>query len=312
MTQKIRLTSMSKIPDLLLQSSSLAPSPHSAQLALPPKRSGLLAALSVAILLISICQPRIFAQTPDPSSAQSNAPAPPAQATAPAPPAQSMAPAAAAQTMPPVPPPAPPNQEDQTKRIFGVVPNFTAVYTTTILPRQTVKDKFMDATEDSFDYSAIFVPAVLAGYLMETNATPEFHQGAAGYARYFWHSAVDQTSENYFVEFFVPIVTHEDTRYYTLGHGGFFRRTGYALSRAVVTRSDASKEVFNVSEVLGAGASAGLSSAYYPSSQRSLPSVSKAWGIDIAVDSVSFVLKEFWPDINHRMFGGARPQSDSH
>jgi hypothetical protein len=73
---------------------------------------------------------------------------------------------------------------------------------------------------------------------MDERATPEFHQGAAGYARYFWHSAVDQTSENYMVEFIFPTLTREDSRYYTLGHGGFIKRTGYALSRAVVTRSN--------------------------------------------------------------------------
>ena len=73
---------------------------------------------------------------------------------------------------------------------------------------------------------------------MATHATPEFRQGAAGYARYFWHAAVDQTSENYMVEFVVPAITHEDARYYTLGSGGFLRRTSYALSRAVITRSE--------------------------------------------------------------------------
>jgi hypothetical protein len=103
---------------------------------------------------------------------------------------------------------------------------------------------------------------MLTAYDMGIDATPEFHQGAAGFARYFWHNAVDQTSENYMVEFVVPSITHEDTRYYTLGRGGFFKRTGYALSRAVVTRSDAGNNVFNASEVLGAGASAGLSSSH--------------------------------------------------
>ena len=102
------------------------------------------------------------------------------------------------------------------------------------------------------------------------------------------------------VEFVVPAVTHEDPRYYTLGHGGFFKRTGYALSRAVVTRSDSGKEVFNVSEVLGSGASAGLSSLYYPSRERSLGNTGTEWGLDVAIDSAAFVVKEFWPDINHR------------
>ncbi len=37
------------------------------------------------------------------------------------------------------------------------------------------------------------------------------------------------------VEFFVPAMTHEDTRFYTLGRGGFLKRATYALSRVVVT-----------------------------------------------------------------------------
>jgi hypothetical protein len=194
----------------------------------------------------------------------------------------------------------------QTKRILEIVPNFRAISADEKLPPQTVKEKFITCTEDSFDYSSIWVPAMLAGYSMATKATPEFGQGAAGYGRYLWHTAVDQTSENYMVEFVVPTMTREDTRYYTLGRGGFFKRTGYALSRAVVTRSDSGKDVFNVSEVVGAGAAAGISNLYYPSPERSLGNTGKNWGIDVAVDGMAFVAKEFWPDINRWLFHGAK------
>jgi hypothetical protein len=190
----------------------------------------------------------------------------------------------------------------QTKRILGIMPNFRAISADEKLPPESVKKKFMDATQDSFDYSSIFFPAVIAAYNMDQRSTPEFHEGAAGFARYFWHSAVDQTSENYFVEFIVPTMTHEDARYYTLGHGGFFKRTGYALSRAVVTRSNSGKETFNISEVVGAGASSGLSTAYYPSAHRSLGSVGSEWAIDVGIDSGVFWFTEFWPDINRHVF----------
>ena len=195
----------------------------------------------------------------------------------------------------------------QTRRILGIIPNFRAVSTDEKLPPQTTKQKFVTATEDSFDYSSIVIPALVAAYSMETKATPEFHQGAAGYGRYFWHAAVDQTSENYMVEFIVPSITHEDTRYYTLGRGGFVKRTGYALSRAVITRSDSSREVFNFSEVVGAGAAAGLSSLYYPTRERSFGNTGKEWGLNVGIDGISFVAKEFWPDINYRLFHGNRP-----
>lgn len=206
-----------------------------------------------------------------------------------------------------VTPPAPITAKPQTKRILGIIPNFRAVSTDSKLAPQTLKEKFVTTTEDSFDYSSAVIPILLAGYNMGLKSTPQFHQGAAGYGRYLWHSALDQTTENYFVEFAVPVLTREDSRYYTLGRGGFFKRTGYAVSRAVVTRSDAGKNVFNVSEVVGAGASAGLANAYYPAPERNFSNTATNWGLDIGIDAFTFVLKEFWPDINQRFFHYDQP-----
>jgi hypothetical protein len=205
--------------------------------------------------------------------------------------------------------PAASDRAPQTRRILGIIPNFRAISTDEKLPPQTVKDKFVTASQDSFDYSSIFIPLLIAGYSLGTNATPEFGHGGVGFGRYLWHAAVDQTSENYLVEFVVPVVTHEDTRYYTLDRGTFLKRAGYALSRAVVTRSDSGKEVFNVSEVVGAGASAGLSSLYYPTRQRSFGNTGEEWGLDVGIDAASFLAKEFWPDINHWLFHGAPPSA---
>jgi hypothetical protein len=199
------------------------------------------------------------------------------------------------------------DQGQQTKRILGIIPNFRAVSANVHLPPQSVKEKFITASQDSFDYSSLFFPAVIAAYSQATNATPEFHQGAAAYGRYFWHAFVDQTSENYFVEFIVPSITHEDIRYYTLGSGGFWKRTGYSLSRAVITRNDAGHDTFNISEVVGAGAAAGISNLYYPQSERTFGNTASKWGLNVGIDAGTFVFKEFWPDINHAIFHGAKP-----
>jgi hypothetical protein len=248
-----------------------------------------------------------YDQAPTAVSDASPAPATGADAQATAAPAQSSsANTPAPQNQPGQNQPSQSATEDsgdkQTKRILGIVPNFRAISADQKLPPETVKEKFVDATEDSFDYSSLFFPLVIAGYNQARDATPQFHQGAAGYARYFWHSAVDQTSENYMVEFIFPAVTHEDARYYTLGHGGFWKRTGYALSRAVVTRTDSGKETFNFSEVLGAGSAAGLSNLYYPSAQRTLGNTGSQWGLDVGIDAGVFVFREFWPDINRHIF----------
>ena len=190
----------------------------------------------------------------------------------------------------------------QTKRIMGIIPNFRAVSSTDVLPPQTPKEKFLTATDDSFDYSSVFIPAALAGYNLGTDAYPELGHGAEGYGQYFWRAAVDQTIENYMVGFVVPAIAHQDTRYYTLGHGSFLKRTAYAVSRSVITRSDQAKEQFNVSEVLGAGSSAAISTAYYPDSSRTFEKVGTAWILNVGIDGASMVAKEFWPDINRRLF----------
>ncbi|WP_263368758.1 hypothetical protein [Edaphobacter bradus] len=190
----------------------------------------------------------------------------------------------------------------QTKRILFIIPNFRAVSTFTQLPPQTVKEKFVTASQDSFDYSGIIFSGLLAAEAMATNQYPEFRQGAAGYGRYFWHTFVDQTSENYFVEFIVPAIAHEDTRYYTLGRGGFLKRAGYSLSRVVITRKDDGTRTFNAGEVIGAGAAAGISNLYYPSKERTFGNTAGKWGTNVGLDAGTFLFKEFWPDINRTVF----------
>ncbi|WP_181955716.1 hypothetical protein [Granulicella sp. WH15] len=195
-----------------------------------------------------------------------------------------------------------PHQDVQTKRILGVIPNFRAVTADQHPPAQSVKDKFITASQDSFDYSSLLLPVVVAGINQARNNTPEFHQGAPAYGRYFWHSYVDQAVENYSVEFIVPVITHEDTRYYTLGKGGFLKRAGYSLSRVVVTRSDKGADTVNISEIVGAGMGAGISNLYYPSPERTFSNTAQMWGTNIGIDAATFLFKEFWPDINHSLF----------
>jgi hypothetical protein len=184
----------------------------------------------------------------------------------------------------------------QTKRILGVVPNFAAVSANTQLPPLSAKGKFWLATEDSFDYSSFVWTGILSGQEFGLRNYPEFGHGMAGYGRYYWHTFVDGVSGTYFTEAIVPWVTREDPRYYTRGQGGFFFRTGYALSRVVVTKTDSGGTSFNWSEVVGNGFEAGLSNAYYPRQERGLHQTAINWGAQIESAALNNIAKEFWPD----------------
>jgi hypothetical protein len=192
----------------------------------------------------------------------------------------------------------------QPKRILWIIPNYRAVSANTQLPPASLKDKFWLATQDSFDYSSFVLAGTLAGAGQAKNSTPDFHQGAAGYGRYYWHSFADQAVGNYFTEAIVPAVTREDPHYYTLGRGGFFRRSGYAVSRLVITRTDSGGRTFNFSEIVGNGAGAGISDLYYPSQEQTWTKTGQKWLTQVAIDGVFNIFKEFWPDINRIVFRG--------
>ena len=194
------------------------------------------------------------------------------------------------------------HEDPQQKRIFGIIPNFKSVTAGTKLPPQTVKDKFITASQDSFDYSSLTLALAVTAETYGTSSTPEFGTGGVAFGRYFWHNYVDEISENYFVEFIIPTITHEDTRYYSLGHGGFAKRATYSLSRAFITKSNSGKTTFNSSEIIGAGAAAGMSNLYYPRAERSLDNTINQWGTSVGIDVASFFFREFYPDIYHGIF----------
>jgi hypothetical protein len=189
----------------------------------------------------------------------------------------------------------------QTKRILWVIPNFRSVSANTYLPPQSFKEKMWLATQESFDYSAFIYEGIVAGIAMAGKSEPSFGQGAAGYGLYYGHVFADGTIENYLVEAIVPAILKEDPRYYTLGRGGFFKRTGYAVSRLLITRKDSGDPSFNFSEVIGAGAAAGISNAYYPPGNTWVKTYQR-WGSQIFQDGLSNIAKEFWPDINRAVF----------
>lgn len=196
------------------------------------------------------------------------------------------------------------NEAKQSKRILWIFPNYRAVSADTQLPPLSLKSKFWLATQDSFDYSSFLTAGMIAGISQAKKSYPEFGQGSKGYGRYYWHAVADQAVGNYFTEAIVPTITREDPRYYTLGHGSFLKRTGYAVSRLLVTRTDSGGRTVNISEIAGNGAGAAVSGLYYPSSERTWTKTGQKWITQIALDGVFNIVKEFWPDVNRLVFHG--------
>lgn len=190
-----------------------------------------------------------------------------------------------------------PPEEQQPKRILGLMPNFRAVSAGAFPPPPTPKQAFVIATQNSFDYSSFVFVGITSLLAEGTNAHPQLGKGIAGYGRYYWRGFVDKTDGNYLVIFALPTVFHQDERYYAMGKGGFWKRAFYSASRVAITRDYHGRNGFNISELMGRGIAEGISLSYYPSQDRTAGEIATKYGYAIGRDMLTNVFREFWPDI---------------
>ena len=190
------------------------------------------------------------------------------------------------------------------KRVFGVLPNYRTADGSAPFEPITAKRKFYIAAKDSFDYPVYPLSAAFAGLYQLDDQNPSFGQGVKGYAKRFAASYADQAIGNMMTEAIVPALLHEDPRYFRIGAAGGskWHRVGYAVTRVMVVRTDKGKWDFNYSEWLGNGAAVAISNLYYPGDTRNFGDNVEKLGVQVATDAFSQVLKEFWPDIKHKLF----------
>jgi hypothetical protein len=187
-------------------------------------------------------------------------------------------------------------------RLFYALPNFLTVENAGQIQPLTAGQKFKVVAQGSFDPVQIVWYGALSGIAQAENSEPGYGQGAEGYGKRYGASAADGTIENFLTGAILPSVLHQDPRFFPKGQGSFFDRSGYAVSRIVVTRSDSGHHQFNFSEIFGSAIAAGISTySYHPHDDRTLPNTASVWGTQVGWDTATLVVKEFWPDIRRKM-----------
>jgi hypothetical protein len=203
-------------------------------------------------------------------------------------------------------------------RLFFALPNFLTVENAGKTPPLTAGQKFKVVARGSFDPVQIVWYGALSGVSQAENSEPGFGQGAEGYGKRYGAYAADGTIENFFVGAILPSVLHQDPRFFQKAEGSFFDRAGYAVSRIFVTRSDSGHHQFNFSEIFGAAIASAISTySYHPgrtligrnsegvpqytASDRTLKNTASVWGSQVGYDTITLVIKEFWPDIRRKL-----------
>jgi hypothetical protein len=207
-------------------------------------------------------------------------------------------------------------------RLFLALPNFLTLENAGKVPPLTAGQKFKVVARGSFDKIEFPWYGVLSGISQAENSEPGYGQGMKGYAKRYGSAFADGTIENFITSAILPSILHQDPRFFQSSEGGFGRRAGYAISRIFVTRTDSGHSQFNYSEVLGSALAAAISTnTYHPrafittrynpatgtltyvhnASSRTLTNTASVWGSQVGYDTITIVVKEFWPDIHRKM-----------
>lgn len=166
----------------------------------------------------------------------------------------------------------------------------------------TVKQKFQLFAKETFDPFTFVASAGGAGLSQIGNGNPKYGYGTGAYADRFGAAVADVTTQNFFSDAVLASILHEDPRYFRRGQEfGFWYRVGYALSRVAVTRTDAGKDRFNYSGMIGMSMGIALSNAYYPDASVNGEEVASRFGTSMLASALGNLLPEFWPDIHEKL-----------
>ena len=197
------------------------------------------------------------------------------------------------------PPPAPVVPVED-KRAYGVLPNYRTAELASPFKPLTAKQKMTIAAKDSFD-GAVYPTALIMSVIYQAeNANPSFGQGFKGYAKRAGTAFGDQMIGNMMTEGFMPALLREDPRYFRIDHGSFGHRLLYSVSRTFVTTTDSDHKTFNFAEWTGNAVAVSISNLYYQDGRHWGDNVERLL-VQCGTDTLSNVLKEFWPDVKRRL-----------
>jgi hypothetical protein len=182
---------------------------------------------------------------------------------------------------------------EETQRILGIIPNYYAVYSRNAAP-MSPRLKFSLAWKTELDPFSVFSSGVIAGVQQSQNDFPGYGQGAQGYGKRFGASYADTFSDIMLSGAILPVLLHQDPRYFYKGTGSVLSRTLYALATTVVCKGDSGRWQPNYSNVFGTLASGAISNVYYPQSSRGVKLTINNTLLNLAGGAIGDLAQEFF------------------
>ncbi len=165
-----------------------------------------------------------------------------------------------------------------------------------------VRDKLMFPVHEEGRWTTLVPILYEGGYGLLANSDPEYGTDSKAFGERVGATAARQAMARTLSDGLLPIVFHEDPRYFRMAYGSYKDRAEHAIRRIVITQTDAGAYTFNFSGVLGNGIAAALTQTYYPSASIRPEVPLKTWGLSLAALGGGNLFEEFWPDLKQKLF----------
>jgi hypothetical protein len=193
-------------------------------------------------------------------------------------------------------------KEEEHQRVLGIIPYFNTTYRSdavSMTPGQKM-DLAFHSSVDPFTFAAGFM---VAGYHEALDQNKGFGWGLEGYGKRSGAAYLDAVNGTMIGNGILPIIFHQDPRYFRLGYGPTRHRLFYAVATSYICKHDnTGKWEPNYSNVGGNIIAGAISNLYYPPSGSGVGQTFANGFIVTTEGTIGGVFQEFWPDVSRKLF----------
>ena len=189
-----------------------------------------------------------------------------------------------------------------TPELVQTVPDAPSSYPP--LSKHCKLELFLRQTYSPYTFISVAYEATWAQMMAQW---PQYGGGMPGWGKRLGATAADTESRRFIQGFVLSSFLHQDPRYFPSHRKKLIGRTWYAVTRVLVTRSDAGQSELNTSELIGALSTSSLQNFYYPEPYRTFGGTMNRFLGALSSDATSNILHEFTPDLK-RLFHNHAPK----
>ena len=201
-------------------------------------------------------------------------------------------------------------KKEEQQHLLGVIPSYNVVYDS-FAPPLNPRQKFELAFKISVNPYQFALVGAVAAIGQAQNSFPEYGQGWKGYGKRYGAGYFDAFDGNMIGNAVLPVLLHQDPRYYRMGTGSKKKRLLYAVALVAVSKGDNGKWQPGYSNILGNLAAGGISNLYYPASDRGFGLTVERGMTVTAEGAIANIIQEFVPDFQKRFFHKKAPDPAS-